>query len=77
MNLFGLTERIDEVWNKIFVFGFFANSFFFVFDDDLVVCNFDNFFARNSELGVGETLEKRAPYDDLLESEIFASDGKV
>ena len=77
MNLFGLTERIDEVWNKIFVFGLFANGFFFVFDDDLVVCNFDNFFARNGELGVGEAFEERAPNDNLLESEIFASDGKV
>ena len=41
--LFGLTERINEVRDEIFFCGFFFDSFFFVFDDDFVISDFDDF----------------------------------
>ena len=70
-------ERINKIWNEIFVGGFFLDDFFLVFHDDFVVGDFDDFLSWNGEFGVGEAFNKWALYDNLLDSEIFAGDGKV
>ena len=53
--LFGLTKRIDEVGYKIFFFSTFFKSLLFVFDDDFVVGDFDDFLARNGEFGIDKS----------------------
>ena len=75
--LFGLAKRIDEIGNEIFVLGSLFEDFDFVFDDDFVVGDFDNFFTWNSELGVDETLNDGAFYNDLLDEKIVRSNGEV
>lgn len=70
-------ERIDKIRNKIFVSGFFLDDLFFVFDNYFVIGYFDNFLSWNSEFGVRKTFDKWAFHDNLLNSEIFAGDGKV
>ena len=57
--------------------GFFLDDFLLVFHDDFVVGDFDDFLSWNGEFGVGEAFNKWALYDNLLDSEIFAGDGKV
>ena len=65
-----LTKRIDEVGNEIFFFGFFLEDFFFVFDDDFIVGDFDDFPAVDGEFGVDKTFDSRAFDDKLLNDEI-------
>ena len=47
-----LAEGVDEIGDKIFFFGTGFQSFFFVFDDDFVVGDFDDFAAGDGKLGV-------------------------
>ena len=61
------TEGIDEVWNKIFFGGAGFENFFFVFYDNFVVGNFDDFFARDEQLGIHEAFHNGALDDDLLD----------
>lgn len=69
-------EGVDEIWNEILFFGATFEDLFFVFDDDFVVCDFDNFSTRDGELGVDESLKWGAFNDDLLDSEIIRVDSK-
>ena len=75
--MFGLTERIDEVRDKIFFGGFFLDDFFFVFNDYFVVGDLGDFGAGDGEFGVDKTFDKWALDDDLLNGKIFASEGKI
>ena len=43
--MFGLAEGVNEVGNEVFFGGFLFESFFFVFDDDFVVGDFDDCFS--------------------------------
>ena len=45
-------EWIDEIGDEIFFFGLFLEDFFFIFNDDFVIGNFDDFFAVNGEFWV-------------------------
>ena len=54
---FGLAEGIDEVGDEILLLGAGFDGLFFVSDDNLVIGNFDDFFSRDDELGVHETLD--------------------
>ena len=70
-------ERIDEIWNKIFLHGALANGLFFVFDDNLRIGDLNDFTARNSELGINEALYHGSFDDDLLNHEIIIGDSKT
>lgn len=70
-------EWIDEIGDEILAHGALADGLFFVFDDDFVVVDFDDFAARDDELGVEERLERGALDDDLLGGEIVWGDGEV
>lgn len=67
--LFRITERIDEVGDKIFLGGALFDGAGFIFDNDLVVGNFNDFVAGDGEFGVGEILEEGAVDDELLNHE--------
>lgn len=69
--MLGFSERIDEIWDEIFFFGTFFKGFLFILNDDLVVGNFDNLFARDDEIGVNKGFHGRAFDDDLLDDEIL------
>ncbi len=69
-------EGVDEIWDEILFFGATFEDFFFVFDDDFVVCDFDDFSTRDGELGVDEGFKWGALNDDLLDSEIIRVDSK-
>ena len=77
MSWFGLSERIDEIWDKIFFCGALSYYFFFVSYDDFVVGNFDNFGAGYGEFGVKETFDGGALDDDLLDTEIVLGDSEI
>ena len=62
------TEWINEIGNEIFFFGAFLENFFLVFDDDFIVGDFDNFFARDGKLRVEKGFERWALEDDLLDN---------
>ncbi len=66
-----LAEGINEIWNEIFFFGASFDDFFFVFDYDFVVGDFDYFLSRDSELGVNESFDSWAFDDELLDNKIF------
>ncbi len=68
--LFGLTKRIDEIGDKFFGFGVGEKSFFFAFYDDFVICDFENFFARDGEFGVDEAFENWTFDDELPDDKI-------
>lgn len=70
-------EGIDEVRNEIFVSGTFFEGSFFVFYNDFVIGDFDDFFAGNEEFGVDDAFHDGAPYDDLLDEKIIGIDGKI
>ena len=70
-------EGIDEIGNEIFLGSAGFKSFFFVFDDDFVVGDFDDFFAGNEEFGVDEAFEDGAFDYDLLNKETVGVDGEV
>ena len=72
-----LAEGIDEIGDKIFFFGTGFQSFLFVFDDDFVVGDFDDFTTRDSKLGVEETLESGTLDDDLLDEKVVGIDGEI
>ena len=72
-----IPERIDEIGDEIFFFGAGFDDFFFVFDDDFVVGNFDNLSFGDGELGVDEALDNGALDDDLLDVKIVRIDGKI
>lgn len=70
-------EGVDEIGDKIFLLGAGFQSFLFVFDDDFVVGDFDDFAAGDGELGVEEALEGRAFNDDLLDEKVVGIDGEI
>ena len=70
-------EGVDEVGNEIFVGGTFFESFFFVFYNDFVVGDFDDFFARDEEFGVYDTFHDGTFDDDLLDEKIIGIDGEI
>ena len=72
-----LAEGVDEIGDKIFFFGTGFQSFLFVFDDDFVIGDFDDFAARNGKLRVEEALEGRAFNDDLLDEKVVGIDGEI
>ena len=49
-------ERIDKVGDEVLFAGAGLDDFFFVFDDNFVIGDFDNFAAVNGELGIDKTL---------------------
>lgn len=59
------------------MFGAGADSFLFVSDNDFIVGNFDDFAARDGELGIHERFEGRAPNDELLDGVVFRSNSVV
>lgn len=69
-------KRIDEVGDKVF-FGLFFDGAFFVFYDDFVIGNFDDFFAGDEELWVKETFDEGALHYELLDGEILTGDGEI
>ena len=71
------TKWIDEIWDEIFLFGALFEDFFLVFDDDFIVGNFDNFFARDGKLWVEERFECWALDDDLLDNKAIRVYGKA
>lgn len=71
------TKRIDKIGDEFFFGSFLFDDFFFVFDDDFVISDFDNFVARDSKLWVDEGFDGGALDDDLLDDEIFGSDGEI
>ncbi len=75
--MFCLTERIDEIGDKIFVGGFSFDGFFFVFDDNFFVVDFDDFVAMDSKFWINEAFNEGALDDDLLNSEIVASESEA
>lgn len=70
-------EGVDEVGDEIFISGTFLESFFFVFYDDFVIGDFDDFFAGDEKFGVHDAFHNWAPYDDLLDEEIIRIDGEI
>ena len=70
-------ERIDKIGDKIFFGGASTDGFFFVFNDDFVVGNFNDFMAMNGKLWVEKTFNCWAFDDDLLNGKIFGSDGEI
>ena len=48
------TERIDEIGDKILFFGAGFDGFFFVFDDNFIIGDFDDFATRDGEFGIQE-----------------------
>lgn len=77
MSGFGFSKRVDEIWYEIFFHDALSDFLLFIFYDDFVVGNFDNFDARDGELGVKETFESRALDDNLLNAEIVVCDGII
>jgi len=63
-------EWVNEIWDEIFFFGAFFEDFFFVFDDNFIVGDFDNFFAGDGEFWVEEGFDGGALNDDLLNYEV-------
>ena len=77
-SLFGrLPKWIDKIRDEIFFQGTLFDDFFFVSDDDFVIGDFDDFGARDGELGVKETFDGGAFDDNLLDGEVVVGDGKV
>lgn len=75
--MLGFAERIDEIGDEIFFFGASFEDFLFVFDDDFVVGDFDDFLTRNDELGVDDALDDGTFDDDLSDEEVVGINGKV
>ena len=70
-------ERIDEVGDEIFVGGTFFEGFFFVFYNDFIVGDFDDFFAGDEKFRVHDTFHNGALDDDLLDEKIIRIDGEI
>jgi len=68
---------VYEIGDEIFFGGAGFEGLFFVFDDDLVVGDFDNLLTRNDQGGVIETFDKRAFDDDLADGIIVGRNGEV
>lgn len=73
----GLAEWIDEIRNKVFFGSFFADDVFFVFYDDFVIGDFNDFATGDGKLGVREAFDERATDDNLLNAEIVASGSEI
>lgn len=73
----GFAEWIDEIRDEIFFGGSFLDDVLFVFHDDFAIGDFSDFAARDGEFWIGETFNKRAFDDDLLNAEIVVGDGKI
>lgn len=65
---------IDKVRREVVGGGFFNEGLFFVFDDDFVVVDFDNFVAVDGKFGVHKRFESGAFDDDLVDGEGVAID---
>ena len=70
-------EGVDEIWNEIFFGGTGLEDFFFVFDDDFVIGDFDDFFARDDEFGIHDAFHDGTFDDDLLDQEAIGIDSVV
>ena len=71
------SKWIDKVRDKIFVGGASFENFFFIFKNDFVVGDFNDFAAMNSEFGIHEAFDGGAFDNDLLDGEILGSKGKI
>ena len=71
------TERINEVGDEIFVGSTFLESFFFVFYNDFVVGDLDDFFAGDKKFGVHNAFHDGAPNEDLLDEKIIRVNGEI
>ena len=71
------SERIDEVRDEIFLGGASFDGLGFVFDDDFVIGNFNNFVAGNGEARFGKVPEKGAINNELLDHETVRIECKV
>lgn len=70
-------ERVNKIWDKIFFTGTSFNDIFFVFDNDFMVGNFDNFIAGDGKFGIRKAFYERALNDNLLNAEIIGRSGKI
>ena len=68
---------INEIWGKFWFGGGFLDGFLFIFDDDGVVIDFDDFTAVDDKFGVKERFEDRVLNDELLNGESVGIDGKT
>lgn len=71
------SEGIDEVGDEIFFGGALSDGVGFVFDDDFVVGDLDDFVARDSEAGFGEVFDEWAINDELLNHETIGVESEV
>ena len=69
-------EGVDEIWDEILFFGATFEDFLFVFNDDFVVCDFDDFSTRDGELGIDEGFKRGALNDDLFNGKIIGINGE-
>lgn len=74
---FGATERIDEVRDEIFLGGALFDGAGFIFDDDFVVGDFDDFVTRDGETRFGKGLKEGAIDDELLDHEAIGVESEV
>lgn len=65
------TEGVDEVGHEVLFAGAGLDNFFFVFDDNFVIGDFDDFAAMDSELRIDKRFDGGTFDDDLLNYEIF------
>ncbi len=71
------TKGINKIGNKIFFGGASLEDFLFVFDDNFIVSDFDDFFTRDGEFGIGERFEGGAFDNNLLNDKIISGHGEV
>ena len=71
------SERIDKVGDEIFLGGASFDGLGFVFDDDFVIGNLNNFVAGNGEARFGKVPEKGAINNELLDHETVRIKCKV
>ncbi len=56
----GFAEWINKVRDEVFFGGSFFDNIFFVFNDELMVGDFNYFFSGDGELGISEAFNKWA-----------------
>ena len=74
---FVIAKWIDEVGNKIFFGGASFEDFFFVFDDNLVIGDFDDLAAMDGKLRIDKTFDERTLDDNLLDDKVVGVGGVV